>query len=153
MRKKYAKRGQIPLFLKQAEAHAGGCLMWPFAIDSVGYGAFTRGGVFHRAHVEICTRVNGPRPTAQHHASHRCGERACCAPAHLRWALPEVNASDRYAHGTMFEGADTPCAKLTPVEVLAIRKDRRTQQVIADEYGVSQSTISCVKREVRWRWL
>ena len=40
--------------------------------------------------------------------------------------------------------------KLTPNQVMNIRKDRRMQRIIAREYGVTQSTISRIKRGTGW---
>jgi group I intron endonuclease len=47
-------------------------------------------------------------------------------------------------------------AKLTPEQVQDIRNlllDNKTQQSIADRYGVSRSTIQDIKEHKTWRWL
>lgn len=44
--------------------------------------------------------------------------------------------------------------KLTEKEVLAIFQDKtRTQQKLAEKYGVSQSTVNHIKKGLTWGWL
>lgn len=43
--------------------------------------------------------------------------------------------------------------KLTPDQVLAIRKDTRVQRVIAEEYGIEQTNVSAIKLRKSWRHL
>lgn len=50
------------------------------------------------------------------------------------------------------KGADHPMAKLTPEQVAAIRAARGvTQARLAAEHGVSQSTVSTILNNRRWR--
>lgn len=44
-------------------------------------------------------------------------------------------------------------ATLTPKKVLAIRRDKRPQRVIAREVGVHNSTISRIKNRSIWGWV
>ena len=62
-----------------------------------------------------------------------CNIPKCCNPAHLRF------------------GEKHHAAKLTDAQALAIFKDSRPQNVLAQEYGVSQVAISSIKRGDTWR--
>lgn len=46
-----------------------------------------------------------------------------------------------------------PLTKLTEADVFSILRDSRTQQTIADDYGVSQHAISSIKLGKSWRHL
>ena len=51
-----------------------------------------------RIHRWICMDQYGPPATVDHEAVHVCGNSACVAPDHLRWATPEENRLDRAFH-------------------------------------------------------
>lgn len=68
-------------------------------------------------------------------------------PENLAWGTySQNNGEDRIRHGTALRGEFAPQAKLTSAQIAAIRWSYAfsgcTQQVLADIYGVSQSTIS-----------
>lgn len=44
-------------------------------------------------------------------------------------------------------------ARLSDDMVLKIRADARTQYAIAAEYGISQQSVSDIKRRKKWAWL
>jgi hypothetical protein len=44
-------------------------------------------------------------------------------------------------------------SRLTAEQVLAIRRDTRTQETIAAAFGIDQCTVSDVQRKATWRWL
>lgn len=68
----------------------------------------------------------------------------------LRYATRKENGADRILHGTSNKGMRNPVSKLTDSDILKIRTDNRVQQIIAKEYGVSQTLISQIKRFVIW---
>ena len=47
-------------------------------------------------------------------------------------------------------GERSPRAKLTQAKVKLIRKDTRSQQEIADAFGVKRATIGAIKRRDLW---
>ena len=69
----------------------------------------------------------------------------------LRWDTPKNNHADKVKHGTTNRGERCGTAKLTLVQVNAIRKDNRLQRIIAEEYSVRQSLISRIKNGTRWQ--
>lgn len=83
---------------------------------------------------------------------HHCDNPRCCNPHHLTPGTRRENMQDMYQRGRGRQPKGVECgrAKLTEEDVRNIRLDTRTQQAIADEYGVSQVTISQIKLRKSW---
>ncbi|MCO6389393.1 HNH endonuclease [Aliihoeflea sp. 40Bstr573] len=126
------------------------CTLWPFSKSADGYGTVRYGGRHTHAHVVICEKVHGPRPSPKHIVTHRCGngQHGCITPSHVRWGTHHQNAADRKAHGR-------PRARLTEDEVRAIRgfAPKWHFAAIAAFFGVSGSTVSSIVRRVTWKWV
>lgn len=94
----------------------------------------------------------GPRPEG-HLVCHNNGDRRDNRAENLRYDTHSANLVDRHDHaqrrGQLAENYGR-VAKLTLCEVCAIRTDDRLQAEIAEDYGVSQSTISMIKSGNRW---
>lgn len=69
----------------------------------------------------------------------------------LRWDTPTNNHADKIKHGTTNRGERGPNSKLTEKQVEKIRKDKRLQRVIANEYGILQNHVSRIKSGRRWK--
>jgi hypothetical protein len=91
----------------------------------------------------------GPRPPG-HEAAHLDGNKERNALANLSWKTVAANAADRDAHGTCRRGSRHQNAKLSEKAVIAIRADDRAHRIIAADYGVTQTTISLIKRGGAW---
>lgn len=125
------------------EAYSPGsqeCIIWPFKAMTTGYGAFQTDGKEWTAHRYVCLMVNGDPPEDGMEAAHSCGNGniGCISPGHLRWATKLENAHDRVMHhgGTIISD-----------EMVRIIRERakskaESQKKIADEYKISQSTVS-----------
>lgn len=115
-------------------------------------------------HRLVCEAFHGLPPYG-YQACHNDGNRHNNTPENLRWASPSENNLDKRRHGTLRVGAAhhantrPACmprgeahgnAKLSAKSIAAIRADHRSQRVIADDYGVSQSLISMVKTKAIW---
>lgn len=148
----------IPLkFLDEALSYRGEeCLRWPFS-GSRGYGSLCIGGRTQEAHRVICEEINGPPPTPEHQAAHRCGQgkQGCIAPNHLSWKTPKENEADKLIHGTMARGERQGSSKLNREEVLAIRKlsGSMSHRLIGEKFGVSKGLVSYIIARKRWAWL
>ena len=147
--------GETQRFLETAATDAGdSCLIWPYARTSSGYGNVSRGGKFFVASRVVCEIAHGPAPSDRHEAAHSCGRghHGCVSGGHLRWALPVENQSDRKAHGTLLVGPRNPMAKLDEATVSRIRATSgKTNQQVADEYGVSERLVRLIRRGELWR--
>ena len=133
-----------------------GCRLWPFAKLDTGYGVMRVGprpGVMIRVHVATCERWNGPRPAGME-VAHNCGNRACWAGEHLRWATHRDNIEDARRHHTMVTGQDHPLAVLNDNKVREIRQRNAagvSQCQLAREYGVTQVAIHNVVKRKSWK--
>ena len=136
---KVTTHGASKWWLDMVLAHADtdDCIDFPFpSRDTSGYGRLWIEGRLWAAHVYVCTRAHGERPDGMEvcHSCHR-GADGCVNPSHLRWDTHQNNMIER---GVVLD-----------IDEEAIRADGRSQQAIADEYGISQMTVSRIKRGVR----
>lgn len=149
----------MPLaFLNEAAKCVGGeCFIWPFAKTTRGYGQIRRNGKAHSVSRLVCEMVNGPPPSSEHEAAHTCGKGSsgCVSGAHLVWKTHTDNMMDRHIHGSVPHGETAPWAKLTNLDVLAIRAaaSSASQTDIARAYGLTQSMVSLIVRRKRWAHL
>lgn len=104
-------------------------------------------------HDLIAKTFLGARPPDQE-VAHTDGDKRNNCLDNLRYVSPKENAQDRESHGNTKRGNDNGNAKLTGDEVRAIRRAYsagRTQQDIADEYGLSQPYVSVLVRGITWK--
>jgi hypothetical protein len=123
------------------------CWDWVGAKDEGGYGMF-RGT---RAHRHIYTEAVSDIP-GDEWVLHRCDNPGCVNPTHLFLGNRQDNVDDMHLKGRANKacGEAVGNARLTVAEVIAIRSDDRTQEQIARDYGVAQTTISAIKRNMNW---
>lgn len=98
---------------------------------------------------------------------HSCDNPACCNPSHLFIGTPRDNTQDslkKGRHGTQQEHwqkkmrcENNPGAKLANSDVAQMRKLWRervmTQAELARNFGVHQSVVSRIVRNLTWRYL
>ena len=90
---------------------------------------------------------------------HRCDVRACVNPAHLFLGTPKDNSQDavRKGRNTKLYGERNGKAKLTRADVLSIRRLCKRggvyQKTVAQQFGVSEATVSYVVNGGRWQRL
>jgi hypothetical protein len=137
------------------------CVPWPYAVNSSGYPQIVIGGRQVGAHTVACAHLNGPRPDGMQ-AAHSCHNQWCVNPRHLRWATPAENGADRRSR----DETATPPTRFHCASVGRSSDERTlpangrlnaaqiadlcavyfaggvTQQQLADEYGISQATVS-----------
>lgn len=116
-----------------------GCWLWQWCISSDGYGRIKRDGKVIGAHRHYYAERYGPIPEDRE-LDHLCRVRNCVNPDHL-----EVVTDAENTH----RGAR---AKLTPQAVRAIRTLHgiATARSVADEYGVSRTTIYDIWHGRKW---
>jgi hypothetical protein len=146
---------------KWLDDHAGNtgddCLIWPFAKPRDGYPLVTLpGGLQIGAHVYMCEKVHGARPSQDHEVAHSCGNgrKGCVHPEHLRWATGAENAADRLVHGTDGRGEKNGMAKLTRADVSQIIALRgiETGRALAESFGVTPAQISNIQLRKQWAY-
>ena len=138
------------------------CWEWTASTYSNGYGhiGLGRGLGGALAHRMAWVLTQGPIPDGQY-VCHRCDNPRCVNPAHLFLGSQGDNMRDAKQKGRVsggrMPGDKNPNAKLSPSQVIAIRKRYAQRDVyqscLAEEYGVSQAQISSICRGESWACL
>lgn len=129
-----------------------GCWVWTAALGNKGYGHFWNGSKPVPAHRMSWELYEG-EIQAGLHVLHRCDNHLCVNPNHLFLGTNLDNVFDKVQKGRHPVGEKGAKAKLTSDQVLAIRRDNRSQRRIAEDYGVSHTVIGHIKNRVIWRHL
>ncbi len=94
-------------------------------------------------------------PVEGQEACHNNGIRDDNRVDNLRWDTRSGNHHDKHAHGTMMAGESHYAAKLTQQQVQTIRQElieyRTTGRALARRFNVSESLISGIKNNRRWK--
>ncbi len=129
---------------------------WEFSRgrDECGYGIFSFDRDDFRAH-RVCWRiVFGPIENGLH-VLHKCDNPPCCNPFHLRLGTHSANMMDMATKRRGTEGEKSRMAKFTDKDILEIRKKyvpwKYPTTRIAQEYGVTPSTINFIVRNITWK--
>lgn len=93
-----------------------------------------------KIHLLLLELFKGKRPSPDHVARHLNDDPMDFSLSNLEWGTQSQNMKDKFKNGYVHHGR-----KLTDEETEAIKKDKRTQRVIADEYGVNQKTVWRIK--------
>lgn len=129
------------------------CIIWPFGCSKAGYPMVWDGEKMVYGHSEICRRAHGPRPPGTESA-HSCGNRSCINKRHLRWATPKANCADKEKHGTNTRpdcrGELNWAAKLSEIDVRAIRESDLSSRQIAPLYGITHGYVRLLRRREKW---
>ena len=141
----------------------GDCLIWTRYRTPQGYGQAVFDGVDRGVHCVVWEIVNDmavPSGLGRgYFVCHTCDNRACVRPEHLWLGTHEQNMLDCKLKGRArggspgLQGEAHPSAKLTEDQVRAIRVDLRPQSQISAEYGVSQQTVSRIRKRANWKHL
>lgn len=129
------------------------CWPWLGTTNQTGYGVVRLGGRYEIAH-RVAWQIHNNRviPEALF-GCHSCDNPVCCNPNHIFLGTPADNSSDMVRKGRSHSPADGgPNAKLTRSDADAIYslKGTRKQLSVAEQFGVSQSTVSLIWNERIW---
>lgn len=132
------------------------CWEWNASRFANGYGHFhksvsERHALAHRVAYEL---AHSPIPDGMY-ILHQCDNPACCNPAHLSIGTQADNMRGAMDRGRVHNGEAVSASILTERDVRAIR-DRYvpyvvTAQMLAPEYGVSDSAIYAIIHGRNWR--
>lgn len=103
-------------------------------------------------HAVVCTAFHGPRPEGAI-VRHLDGNPDNNHADNLRWGTSKENEDDKLRHGRRLQGERHHQAKLTETQVFDIRSRpfyRGIGQDLAREYGVSESSISGIRKGKSW---
>lgn len=84
---------------------------------------------------------------------HKCDNSKCVRPSHLFIGTVKENSEDMVSKGRSLYGENNPKAKLNEKLVRIIRSESKTTKVsvLANKYGVSNSTIAYLVKEKSWK--
>jgi len=141
---KYVKR-----FQKKID-FSGECWLWTAGVSRKGYGEFYYEGKMWLTHRLAYLLANGYLPAPPLVIRHKCRSKNCVNPDHLEEGTVEDNNKDKMRDGTQTKGEDCHFAKLTLEQVTAIKARQESSRVIAKDYGVTHSTIVCIRNGTTW---
>ncbi len=125
-----------------------GCWLWKAGAMNTGYGSFCIGARRNRlAHRVSWFLTHGSWPTLC--VLHRCDVRRCVNPDHLFLGTRTENSADM---ATKLRSVN----KLTPEQVTEIRRRAAVgipKSWIADDFGVTRTTVYDIAIGKTWRWL
>lgn len=128
-----------------------GCWLWTGSFGNNGYGYFSS----ELAHRHSWGLANGAIPRGLC-VLHKCDVRSCVNPSHLFLGSHADNTADMFKKGRgvlppRFIGETNKSSKLTAETVRLIRIDKRSNKVVASEYGVSNVLVGMIRRRLAWR--
>lgn len=105
-------------------------------------------------HRLVCRAFHGEPNPLQNEAAHLDGNRTNNRASNLKWSSKVENHFHKRFHGTHQAGERHPRAKLTEVTARAAISrlaSGDTCQAIAEDLGVSRSTIEDIRKRKKWR--
>lgn len=129
------------------------CWEWQGSTDSGGYGRIHVDGSDEGAH-RVSMLLEHGEEAGDNWVLHHCDNKPCVNPNHLYLGDRSDNLRDMHERGQKnHDGENNPPAKLTEDDVAEIRErleNGKTQYEVADEFDVSQPTISHIVTERNW---
>lgn len=142
------------------------CWLWKRRLDSDGYGIIRYQNVTYKAH-RLAYKLWVGELDSGMCVCHRCDIRNCCNPHHLFLGTSQENTADRDRKNRQSRGDRVPyenrprgsrsgSSKLTESQALEIRSlcdQGQDQYLLAEKFGVTQSTVSKIYLRKTWRHL
>lgn len=146
-------------YIKSRTEEIGDCWEWQLAVQARSRTPVMRHNGKHQCVRRFVALAMGHNIEGKV-VTYNCGNHLCCNPDHLqvmtKTALQKrINKHHvRYMSMTRRQrvaAARRTNCKLTLEQAQAIREDTRPQREIAKAYGISQPTVSSIKRGEMWR--
>lgn len=150
---------QLPLGerLSTKTQRKGDCLVWIGDRDKRGYGVIRLEGRKQKAH-RVAYALHVAAIPAGMVVRHACDNPSCIDPTHLVLGTQQQNVYDMLQRGraTRLKGEQNPGSRLNAKQVAEIRARHQPRHpshggsALAREFGVSDSTINCVVRSLKY---
>jgi hypothetical protein len=103
----------------------------------------------------LVARAFVANPQGLREVNHIDGSKLNNCPENLEWATRSSNLRHAVNTGLLVHGLGEAAnsSKLTEIQVSAIRKDLRLQRIVAEDYGISQTCVSAIRRRETWAHL
>lgn len=128
------------------------CIIWPRYKDKRGYGYTWHKGKTAYAHRVAYEEAFGPIPEGMC-VLHKCDNPSCVNIDHLFLGTNDDNVKDRNKKQRQAFGIKNGRTKLTEHSVMKIRSSSDTQEVLAEQYGISPSHVFRIKNRKVWKYL
>jgi len=126
-----------------------GCLLWVRDLSPTGYGRIWTGAQNTRAHRAAWILYHGDIPENLL-VCHTCDVRACCEPSHLFLGTNDENMADMVSKSRQPLGKRNGLSKLTENDVIRIYTTDLSTRELAEQTGVSATTIRDIRRGELW---
>lgn len=146
------KKSVMQRFEEKLSRSDSGCWEWRAYRNRDGYGQFQDGSAKILAHRFSYKTYVGEVPPGMF-VCHRCDNPACVNPEHLFLGTPLDNVIDMHSKCRAIVGENHANSKLTEAQALSILRDVRLHHEVANEYGISRSVVTRIKRGNRWKHL
>ena len=128
-----------------------GCVIWLGLVNNMGYGRLSANGKMQYVH-RLALELNyGEKVPAGLNVLHKCDIPTCINPDHLFLGTHADNAADKVVKNRHPRGETNATAKLTEVEVLAIRASSVGVNETARRMGLDPMTISNIRNRKTWK--
>lgn len=140
--------------LNQKLDKSGDCWLWTGCRSKAGYGLFSYRNRLISAHraAFIAFRCEDPSGKV---VCHKCDTPACCNPDHLFLGTQGDNIRDMHSKGRAgcagVKGSKHHSAKLTEADILSIRSSACDASTLADQYGITRTSIYLIRSRKTWR--
>lgn len=99
----------------------------------------------------LCAFVYGLPLRGDWVVRHTCDNKCCINVQHLKYGTVQDNVHDAMCSGLHPSGTRHGRSTLTDEQVEAIRQDERSYRIIAEDYGVSRSTVYRIKNKLAYK--
>ena len=132
------------------------CWEWQGAKQGSGYGYYflerTMPGVKekpHLAHRYLMDQIHGG--IAGWLVLHKCGNKLCVNPLHLRLGTHQDNMDDAKRMSEMALGEKNARSKLNAQDIIDIRASQLDNKLLAKKYNISYQHLMGIKRRKFWK--